>query len=109
MGSVLVIAPHPDDETLGCRCTLLNHLVRGDSLYWVIGTRVWELLYSAEAVRQQAEQVRAVEAAYPFAKTESLNFETTRMDSIPLNEAIHRLRKVLGNIKPEGRLPAKPL
>lgn len=29
---VLVIAPHPDDETIGCGGTLCNHSKRGDSL-----------------------------------------------------------------------------
>ena len=27
---ILVIAPHPDDETLGCGGTLLRHISAGD-------------------------------------------------------------------------------
>ena len=39
---VLVIAPHPDDETLGCGGTLLRHLGQGDDIDWLIVTSVRE-------------------------------------------------------------------
>ena len=37
---VLVIAVHPDDETLGCGGTLLRHKAKGDQTHWVICTRL---------------------------------------------------------------------
>ena len=36
---VLVIAPHPDDETLGCGGTLLKHKKDGDEIHWMIITK----------------------------------------------------------------------
>ena len=36
MSKVLVIAPHPDDETLGCGGTLFRHKANGDEIYWLI-------------------------------------------------------------------------
>ena len=42
MNKVLVIAPHPDDETLGCGGSLLRHRKNGDDLYWVICTGMKE-------------------------------------------------------------------
>ena len=38
MSKVLVVAPHPDDETLGCGGTLLRHVAEGDSVHWLIAT-----------------------------------------------------------------------
>jgi LmbE family N-acetylglucosaminyl deacetylase len=35
---VLVICAHPDDETIGCGGTLLDHAGRGDEIYWQIIT-----------------------------------------------------------------------
>ena len=49
---VLVIAVHPDDETLGCGGTLLKHKANGDDIYWLIvttiksGYRDWDLGFS---------------------------------------------------------------
>ena len=37
---VLVVAPHPDDETLGCGGTLLKHKKNGNTIYWMIVTNV---------------------------------------------------------------------
>src|SRR5690242_20065763 len=36
--SVLVIAAHPDDETLGAGGTIARHIAEGDAVHLVIGT-----------------------------------------------------------------------
>ena len=35
---ILVVAVHPDDETLGCGGTLLKHKATGDKIHWLICT-----------------------------------------------------------------------
>ncbi|MEC7865992.1 MAG: PIG-L family deacetylase, partial [Pseudomonadota bacterium] len=40
MNKVLVISPHPDDETLGCGGTLIRHKKEGDEIHWLIMTNV---------------------------------------------------------------------
>ena len=37
---ILAIAPHPDDETLGCGGTLLKHKNNGDEINWLIITDI---------------------------------------------------------------------
>ena len=39
---ILVIAPHPDDELLGCGGTLLRRESEGAILGWVIMTKISE-------------------------------------------------------------------
>ena len=43
MRNVIVIAPHPDDETLGCGGTLRRHKHNGAAVHWVIMTGIGEL------------------------------------------------------------------
>ena len=42
MNRVLIIAVHPDDETLGCGGTLLKHKASGDEIHWLIATQMKE-------------------------------------------------------------------
>ena len=42
MKKVLFVAPHPDDETLGCGGTILKHKANGDEIYWLIITNIDE-------------------------------------------------------------------
>ena len=54
---VLVVSPHPDDETLGCGGTLFKHLSNGDELYWAIITNVtvedgWDNDYVKKEVKK---------------------------------------------------------
>jgi len=99
--NVLVIAVHPDDETLGCGGTLLAHRERGDELHWLIVSRAWAPRYSDGAIRQQAQQVEVVQAAYPFATMEWLDFQTTRLETYPMNDLMEGLRGVVTRVKPE--------
>ena len=39
---ILVVAVHPDDETLGCGGTLLKHKDNGDEIHWLICTKIDE-------------------------------------------------------------------
>lgn len=38
MENILVVAPHPDDETLGCGGTLFKMKAEGHSINWLIVT-----------------------------------------------------------------------
>jgi len=109
MSTVLVVATHPDDETLGCGGTLLKHKARGDTLWWIIVTRAWEPKYSKEAVLRQAQQVKAVGAAYPFDHTEWCDFKTTSLDSSSRSAVIDRLREIIQRIRPDVVYAPNPL
>lgn len=98
---VLGIAVHPDDETLGCGGTLLNHLALGDSVHWLVLTAAHEPQCSAAEVAAQVEHVRAVEHAFPFATTAWLRFPTTKLDLVPFNELVTRIREAVKDVRPE--------
>lgn len=38
---ILFVAPHPDDETLGCGGSILKHRAAGDMIYWLIMTTMF--------------------------------------------------------------------
>jgi LmbE family N-acetylglucosaminyl deacetylase len=62
---VLVLAPHPDDETLACGGTILRHRAAGDRVMVVVATdgrasRAGRLPPSEMAVRRRAEAEEAM-------------------------------------------------
>ena len=58
---ILVIAPHPDDETLGCGGTLLRHLHEGDHLYWLLLTEpeVGVVISEEKMIRREVQKMNA--------------------------------------------------
>ena len=98
---VLVIAPHPDDETLGCGGSLLKHKANGDQLSWLIATRGHEPQWSAELLAQKEGEIGRVAAAYGFENTFRLKFPTIKLDAIPLEEIIAAIREAVADAKPD--------
>lgn len=102
MSTVLVIAPHPDDETLGCGGTLLKHAADGDDLHWLIVTRISESAgFAAERVRQRASEIDVVAERYSFAGTHHLELPTTQLDAIPMAAIVEKMSVVFKAVEPE--------
>lgn len=102
MKNVIVIAPHPDDETLGCGGALLRHQHEGDSLHWVIATSMHEEHgATAERIEHRRAEIEAVARAYGFASVHRLDFPTTRLDTIPAGDLVATLKTVFDAVSPE--------
>jgi LmbE family N-acetylglucosaminyl deacetylase len=98
---ILAIAPHPDDETLGCGGALLRHAAEGDEIFWVIITGMTsEAGYSAEAMARRSAEIDTVHAAYGFSETVRLNLPTTRLDALPRADVVGALAAPLRRIQP---------
>lgn len=86
---IACIAPHPDDETLGCGGTLLKHLAAGDEVHWIIVTGISTAIgFAAERVESRRLEIEAVARAYGFASVHALDFPTMRLDSLPMLDLV---------------------
>ena len=98
---VLVIAPHPDDETLGCGGTLLKHKNSGDKIYWATITNIQsENGWSEEQVQKRQKEIHQVADMYGFEKIFNLDFPTTMLGTISYNDLISKLCVVIQELKP---------
>jgi LmbE family N-acetylglucosaminyl deacetylase len=100
-GNIMVVATHPDDETLGCGGTLLKLAHQGGTIHWVLVTAAHDPAYSSEQIATQAERVENVRQSYPFESLTWLRYPTTRLDTIPLDSLIVALHKCLAQVRPE--------
>lgn len=96
--NVMVIAPHPDDETLGCGGTLLRHRDSGDELHWVVVTRPCDD-YKFTADREGEK--KKVAESYGFKTVNNLGFPTTYTDVEPFSKLVGSLSEVLHKVNPE--------
>ncbi|MDB4037918.1 PIG-L family deacetylase [Candidatus Thioglobus sp.] len=99
---ILVIAPHPDDETLGCGGTLFRHKKEADELHWVIITSMSEENgWSLEAKEKRDSEIDTVAKKYRFSSVSNFCFPSTQLDILPLTDLIGKIKEVYELVQPE--------
>ena len=102
MKRVMVIAPHPDDETLGCGGTLLKHKQAGDETHWLVMTNIsTKVGYSIDIVEKRQTEIANVNQEYQFESVTKFDFRPAYLDTIPLGELVEKIGEVFLKIKPE--------
>ena len=102
MKKILVVAPHPDDETLGCGGTLLRHIDEGDKVHWLIGTTIAEEMgFPKERIREREQEIIKVASAYGFEGHHQMEFLTTSLDQVPRSELIAGISNYLSKVQPD--------
>ncbi|BBN80416.1 GlcNAc-PI de-N-acetylase [Pseudoalteromonas sp. A25] len=98
---VLVVAVHPDDETLGAGGALLKHKSFGDEIHWMIVTDVKvEEGFKKEAVEKRESEMEEVSTMYGFDSVHRLGLSTMRVDEYAMSELIGKVSQVVNAVKP---------
>jgi LmbE family N-acetylglucosaminyl deacetylase len=98
---ILAIAPHPDDETLGCGGTLLKHKADGDTTAWLIVTRGHEPQWSAQTLEQKEREIEKVQSAYGFEQIFRAGLPTIKLDSLPLEQLMLPIHQAISSFQPD--------
>ena len=94
---VLVIAVHPDDETLGCGGTLLKHKASGDEVHWLICTTIDK---TNSYYKTREDELKIVADAYKFNSVNNLSLKTMQVDEYGMSSLIDKISNVINTIKP---------
>jgi N-acetylglucosamine malate deacetylase 1 len=98
----LVVAPHPDDEILGCGGTLLRRKVEGATVAWLIVTSITaEMGWSAEKIKQRADEIKRVTELFGFDSVFELNLPTTQLDQVPMSDLVAAISNIFKQFEPE--------
>lgn len=99
--NVLVVAPHPDDETLGAGGTLLRLKAQGAHLHWLVMTKATEPRYSASYIARQEQQINTVRAAYPFTSFHWLRHPASTLARADSAALIDSIGTIVEEIRPQ--------
>lgn len=102
MSNIVVIAPHPDDETLGCGGTILRHIANGDNVYWIIVTSIDEKHgFSKGKVAERNNEIKKVCGIYQFTDVFKFNIPTATLEQISTRELVNKFGNVFDQICPD--------
>ena len=99
--TVLVIAPHHDDEVLGCGGVMARHAHDGDSVHVLVVTRGIPSLYPPELVEEIRGELHSALGVLGVTNTRFLEFPAPHLDSIPRYILAATIQKALEAIRPE--------
>ena len=79
--NVLVISPHPDDETLGAGGALFKAKEEGNKIYWLNMTNMKEELgYTVKEIQDRKRQMTEIARFYEFDEVLDLQLSPARLD-----------------------------
>lgn len=100
---VLVIAPHADDEIIGCGATIAKHVQEGDEVHIVIATNASKgapELFSDHAVKKTRDEAIKAHQSIGVTNTLFLEFPAPALNAYPEYKISLELSKIIHNFQP---------
>jgi len=98
---ILVIAPHPDDEVLGCGATIKKYSAKGGEVYLCIATKAYTPDWTQEFINNRKKEINNAVKVLGIKKVYFLDFPAVKLDTIPQKELNDAISKIVKEIKPE--------
>lgn len=99
----LIIAPHPDDELLGCGGTMLKRVAEGHTVGWILMTAITaEKGWSKRQVEKRDIEINTVRDGLGISSGHHyrLNFPSSELDQITSSTLISGISKVFKDFQP---------
>ena len=97
---VLVVAPHPDDETLGVGGTIAKYSAQGDEVFVLMVSGHLPPIYSRKAYEETVSEAYSAFSVLGVEKSEFLEIPATMIGDQPLHELNARISKVVNDFNP---------
>lgn len=101
MKKILVIAPHPDDEILGCGGTIIKNIADGNEVYICIATKGFAPLFNEERVAENRKDTIACHQHLGIKKTYYLDFPAAMLEKVERYELNGRILNVVKEVQPD--------
>lgn len=99
--TVLVIAPHPDDEVLGCGGTIAKRADAGDEVWVCIVSEAKPPLYEDGYAEAESKETRAAHKILGVARTINLKYPTAELDTVSQRILNDSIKELVDTLKPD--------
>jgi len=97
---ILVVAPHPDDETLGVGGTIAKYSANGDEVFVLIVSGHLPPIYSRKIYEKTVSEAYSAFSLLGVKKSTFLEIPATMIGDQPLHELNARISKVVNDFNP---------
>ncbi len=98
--NILVIAPHPDDEVLGCGGTIAKHCAQGDDVFVAIVTKGCEPLFSSDSVEVVKNECIKADKFLGVKETFFMDFPASMLETVSRYTINNAFVNLIQNVKP---------
>ncbi len=98
--NVLIIAPHSDDEVLGCGGVMARHAAGGDDVHVLVVTRGTPEMYPPEQEEQTRQELHAAHAILGVSSVHFLDFPAPKLDTIPGHQLADAIGRIIRSLYP---------
>lgn len=98
INNILVVAPHPDDEILGCGATMKKKILQGHNVYVIIMTNAhfgMPDVYPAESISIVRSEALVAHKLLGVKDTIFLDFPAPKLDQFPIAEMTQSISKCI--------------
>ena len=97
----MIVAPHPDDETLGAGGYILKQKQLGNRVIVLNMTHMREDYgYSADRMRTRDTEIKKMIDGYSLDGFYNLNLRPAGLDTYPESDIIQKISKIIDTVKP---------
>jgi N-acetylglucosamine malate deacetylase 1 len=97
--NILVIAPHPDDEVLGCGGTIRKFTENGNQVFVLVATRGSSRLFDQSKVENVRKEALEAHAFLGVSETFFLDYPAPELDTVPIADLSRDFAKVISENK----------
>ena len=106
--NVLIFAPHPDDEVLGCGGVIAKHVAKGDSVFVCVATCGQPPIFNNDLMKQNGwphtlyPEIKVAHEILGVQETIYLGFPAADLESTSRFELNGRLMELIQDLKPDA-------
>jgi len=97
----LVIAPHPDDEVIGCGGTIAKYILKGDEVHLCVVTKTYPPEWSEAETRERKREALRASAILGMAGAYFLDFPTVKLNTVSHKELVDAINGVIATVQPD--------